>query len=280
MTIQSQESLFLPHFRSSSVCLPSLQRFSRRLCSRYLRSSTRSWDSARRSESPQLGPQQSYRYSTRTPLFLPHARFRCVAPLRAQTKPARARDLPPQLPPSNLAIMADSRSLSSSDGEKLPVHHNQPQGGQVKDKATEDHLEHYVDQTTARGGFSSTLAAVQEAHGFKAEAGRLVVSRVPDRGFERCWKRLHQVSEADPRTRFAGRPRRCENRVRRRSSQSLEAQQAREQDPVAPACVRMLRSREIQSREADLLRLCCCASQPPTTRMTRRTGRRARRTFS
>jgi hypothetical protein len=65
----------------------------------------------------------------------------------------------------------DAHSLSSTDAEKAS--HQVPQQ-QVKDTPTADHLEHYTDNS--RGGFSSTLAAVQEAHGFKAEAGRLVVS--------------------------------------------------------------------------------------------------------
>ncbi|TKA57187.1 hypothetical protein B0A53_01143 [Rhodotorula sp. CCFEE 5036] len=64
----------------------------------------------------------------------------------------------------------DAHSLSSTDAEKAS--HQVPQQ-QVKDTPTADHLEHYTDNS--RGGFSSTLAAVQEAHGFKAEAGRLVV---------------------------------------------------------------------------------------------------------
>lgn len=65
----------------------------------------------------------------------------------------------------------DAHSLSSTDAEKAS--HQVPQQ-QVKDTPTADHLEHYTDNS--RGGFSSSLAAVQEAHGFKAEAGRLVVS--------------------------------------------------------------------------------------------------------
>ncbi|GAA5873272.1 hypothetical protein JCM3774_005928, partial [Rhodotorula dairenensis] len=63
----------------------------------------------------------------------------------------------------------DAHSLSSTDAEKAS--HQQPQQ-QVKDTPTADHLEHYTENS--RGGFSSNLAAVQEAHGFKAEAGRLV----------------------------------------------------------------------------------------------------------
>lgn len=67
--------------------------------------------------------------------------------------------------------MADSQSLSSMDGEKPSTAPRPP----LKDKPTEDHLEHYADKTTHHGGYSSNLAAVQEAHGFKPEAGRLVV---------------------------------------------------------------------------------------------------------
>ena len=65
----------------------------------------------------------------------------------------------------------DAHSLSSTDAEKAS---HQVAQQQVKDTPTADHLEHYTENS--RGGFSSTLAAVQEAHGFKAEAGRLVVS--------------------------------------------------------------------------------------------------------
>ncbi|GAA5979068.1 hypothetical protein JCM10908_002794 [Rhodotorula pacifica] len=63
----------------------------------------------------------------------------------------------------------DAHSMSSTDAEKAS---HLPQQ-QVKDKPTADHLEHYTGNN--RGGFSSELAAIQEAHGFKAEAGRLVV---------------------------------------------------------------------------------------------------------
>lgn len=67
--------------------------------------------------------------------------------------------------------MADSQSLSTMDGEKPSTATRPP----LKDKPTEDHLEHYAEQTTHHGGYSSNLAAIQEAHGFKPEAGRLVV---------------------------------------------------------------------------------------------------------
>lgn len=59
----------------------------------------------------------------------------------------------------------DTASLSS-DPEKL---HSRTQ--EQKPAATAEHLEHYV----GKPGYSSDLAAVQEAQGFKPTDGRLVV---------------------------------------------------------------------------------------------------------
>ncbi|BGP22109.1 mfs transporter [Rhodotorula toruloides] len=69
-----------------------------------------------------------------------------------------------------MAEKADTHSTNSLDAEKgIPVHQQQQQ---QKPAPTADHIEHYAQHTQ---GYSANLAAVQEAHGFKPEAGRLVV---------------------------------------------------------------------------------------------------------
>lgn len=66
-----------------------------------------------------------------------------------------------------MAEKADTHSTASLDAEKgVPVQQQQ------KPTPTADHIEHYAAHTT---GYSGNLAAVQEAHGFKPEAGRLVI---------------------------------------------------------------------------------------------------------
>jgi len=59
------------------------------------------------------------------------------------------------------------RDTTSLHSESEKVSHEQNN----KPLATTEHLEHYV----AKSGYSSDLAAVQQAHGFKPTDGRLVV---------------------------------------------------------------------------------------------------------
>ncbi|GAA6000919.1 hypothetical protein JCM10207_004719 [Rhodosporidiobolus poonsookiae] len=67
----------------------------------------------------------------------------------------------------------DANSATSSDPEAAHAA-APPNQAQHKPQATKEHLEYYQDPQT-RIGYSATLAAVQEAQGFKPDDGRLVV---------------------------------------------------------------------------------------------------------